>query len=77
MSKNFFDLLRILQIVLPGVAALYAALAKIWGWGYSAEVGGTVLAIVTFLGILLKIESGNYFKNKVIVDVEADTEIKG
>lgn len=70
MNKNFFDLLRILQIVLPGVAALYAALAKIWGWGFDTEIVATAAALVSFLGILLKIESVHYFKDKIIIEAE-------
>jgi len=68
MSKKFFDFLRILQIVLPGVAAFYVAMAKIWGWGLEVEIASSVSAFVALLGVLLKIESTNYFKNKLIIE---------
>ena len=74
MKKKLFDFLRILQIVIPGLAALYAALAKIWGFGYDTEIVGTAAALVAFLGILLKIESVNYFKGKVIIE---EDEVNG
>lgn len=74
MKKKVFDFLRIAQIVIPGVAALYAALAKIWGFAYDTEIVATAAALVTFLGILLKIESVNYFKGKMIIE---EDEVNG
>lgn len=47
-------------IWLPAAAALYSALAVIWGLPFSVEVVGTVAAIVTFLGAVLKISSNRY-----------------
>lgn len=73
MKKTVFDFLRIAQIVIPGVAALYAALAKIWGWGFDTEIMASAAALVTFLGILLKIESVHYFKGKVIIETGEET----
>lgn len=70
MKKSVFDILRILQIVIPGIAACYAAFARIWGWGYSTEIVGSAAALVTLLGVFLKIESANYFKQNIIVPVE-------
>ena len=64
IGKKLYDILRILQIVIPGVAACYAALAKIWGWPYGTEIVGTAAAIVALLGIFLKIDSDIYFNKE-------------
>lgn len=48
------------QIYLPATGTLYVALAAVWGWGYSGEVSGTIVALVTFLGIVLKISTVSY-----------------
>ena len=47
-------------IYIPAFAVLYSALAAIWGWPYSVEVVGTSAAVVTFLGVVLKISSNRY-----------------
>ena len=74
MKKKLFDILRYAQIIIPGLAACYAALARIWGWGYSTEIVGSAAAIVTLLGIILKIDSTNFFKENIIVPVDEDKE---
>ena len=62
IPKKLFDALRWAQIILGGLAALYVGLARIWGWPYSAEISGSVAAIVTFIGIFLKVDTAIYFK---------------
>lgn len=54
MSNRAFDTLRfIAEIILPACAALYAALAGIWGWPYAEAIVGTIAAIDTFLGAIV------------------------
>ena len=43
-----------------GICLWNGALAQIWGFPYAAEVQGTILAIVTFLGVVLQISSAKY-----------------
>lgn len=63
MSNKTYDILKyIAQIVLPAVGTLYFALANIWGFPYGEEVVGTITAVDTFMGVLLKISSDNYYK---------------
>lgn len=65
MSNKVYDILKfIAQIVLPAIATLYVTLAGIWGLPFSEQIGGTVMAIDTFLGAVLMISSNNYNKNK-------------
>ena len=62
MSNRTFDILKyIAQIVIPALATLYFALAQIWGFPYGEEIVGTLTAIDTFLGALLKISSNRYY----------------
>lgn len=65
MSNKVYDILKfIAQIVLPAIATLYVTLAGIWGLPFSEQIGGTVMAIDTFLGAVLMISSNNYNKTK-------------
>lgn len=63
LSNRAYDVLKyIAQIVLPALGALYAALAKIWGFPYGEEIVGTIAAVDLFLGALLKVSTDNYNK---------------
>ena len=63
MSNKTYDVLKwIAQILLPGLATLYAALAGIWGFPYAEAIVGTIAAVDTFLGVLLGISSAKYNK---------------
>lgn len=63
MNNMTYDVLVwIAQIVLPAIGTLYAALAGIWGFPYGEEVVGTILAVDTFLGAVLKISNAQYKK---------------
>ena len=63
LSNRAYDVLKyISQIVLPALGALYAALAKIWGFPYGEEIVGTIAAVDLFLGAILKISTDNYNK---------------
>lgn len=63
MSNKTYDILvYIAQIVIPAIATLYFALAKIWGLPYGEEIVGTLSAIDIFLGTILKISNNEYKK---------------
>lgn len=65
MSNKTYDILKyIAQIVLPAIATLYFALAGIWGFPFGEQIVGTITAIDTFLGCILKISTNNYYKDK-------------
>ena len=65
LSNKAYDILKyIAQIVLPALGALYAALAKIWGFPYGEEIVGTIAAVDLFLGAILKVSTDNYNKTK-------------
>ena len=61
MSNKVYDVLKyIAQIVLPALATLYFALAKIWNFPYGAEIVGTISAVDAFLGALLQISTNKF-----------------
>lgn len=67
LPDNIYNILKyIAQIVLPAIATLYLAVAGIWNLPYGEQISGTVMAIDTFLGVLLGISSANYNKNKEV-----------
>lgn len=63
MSNKVYDILKdIALIVLPALATLYAALAKIWSLPYEVAIPATIMAFDTFLGAILKISTNQYNK---------------
>ena len=61
MSNKIFDVLKyIAQIVLPALGTLWFTLAQIWGFSYSEEILGTIVAVDTFMGVILKISTNKY-----------------
>lgn len=62
------------QLLIPAICALYLAIAGIWGLPYSQQIVGTLTAIATFLGVLLKVSTKSYdnsdakYDGKVVVE---------
>lgn len=60
-GNTLYDRLKFMvQIVLPGLGALYASLAQIWGFPNVEQVVGSIAALALFLGLLLGISSKNF-----------------
>lgn len=71
MSNKVYDVLKyVALVVLPALATLYFALAKIWGFPYGAEIVGTISAVDAFLGALLQISTNQYNKEQQPPDAE-------
>lgn len=63
LENKTYDVLKyIALIVLPALATLYGALARIWGLPYAEEIPLTIMAIDTFMGVVLKVSTDNYHK---------------
>lgn len=61
LKSSTYDLLKnVAQIWLPGAGTLYFTLAQIWGLPAAEEVTGTVIAVDTFLGVLLGLSTASY-----------------
>ena len=66
MSNKVYDVLKYIAMIgLPALAALYSALAGIWGFPYGEQIVGTIAAADTFLGALLQISTAQYNKEHV------------
>lgn len=64
LSNKVYDILKfIAQIVLPALGTLYFTLSQIWGLPYGEQIVGTITAIDTFLGALLKISTSKYISD--------------
>jgi hypothetical protein len=60
-SKKVYDILKwVAQILLPAGGTLYFALAGLWGWPFSEQIVGSIMALDAFLGVLLGISTANY-----------------
>jgi hypothetical protein len=78
-SNNVYDKLKFVALVLlPGVGTLYFAVAGLWGLPKADEVVGTIVAIDTFLGLLLGLSNKQYNDSDErydgAVDVSPDEE---
>lgn len=73
LNDKIYNILKYLaQIVLPAFATLYLALAGIWNLPFGEQVSGTIMAIDTFLGVLLGISSASY--NKSLNETKVNNE---
>lgn len=61
---------RIVQVILPALGTLYVTLAQIWGLPAPEAVAGTILALATFLGVMLGISSARYqpYAGDLVID---------
>jgi hypothetical protein len=61
MNSKLYDILKSAALIwLPALGTLYFAIASIWGFPDAGNVIGTITALDTFLGVVLKISSVNY-----------------
>lgn len=61
ITGRLYNVLKFLAlVVLPATGTLYATLAGLWGLPAAQAVAGTILALDTFLGVILQISSSNY-----------------
>lgn len=61
MTNKTYDILKwIALILLPALATFYAAIAAVWCLPYTEQVVGTITAVDTLLGTLLKISADKY-----------------
>ena len=63
MSDRVYDILKYIALIaLPACGTLYFTLAGIWGFPYGEQIVGTLTAVDTFLGVILRISSNSYYK---------------
>lgn len=60
-NNKVYDALKyVAQVVLPALGTLYFAVAQTWGLSHANEVVGTIVALDTFLGVVLHLSSNAY-----------------
>lgn len=61
ITGKLYNWLKFVALVaFPALATLYFTLAQIWGLPAAEQVVGTIVALDTFLGVILQISSTNY-----------------
>lgn len=76
-NTQYDTLKRIVQLGLPAFGAMYAGLAKIWGFPYGSEVVGSIALITVFLGVVLGFSSRSYDKSENKYDGEVVVDTSG
>lgn len=59
---------KLVQIVLPGLSALYFGLAQIWGLPHAVNVVGSIALLTTFLGLCIGISTKTYNNTELKYD---------
>ena len=75
LSNKLYDILKWIALyVLPGISALYCAIASIWGLPGTEQVVGTITAVNTFLGVILGISTNKYNKSESVKQEDETNE---
>lgn len=69
-GKTYDTLKYLAQVVLPALGTLYFALSGIWGLPSAEEIVGTIVALDTFLGVVLQLSSAAYARSDARFDGE-------
>lgn len=73
LSNQLYDTLRgLVELVIPGIGTLYAAIAILWGLPYAEQVVGTAAALSVFGGVLLKVSRSQYKSTEADKDGSID-----
>ncbi len=73
LSDGAYDFLRqLVEKVFPAMGVFYAALALVWGWSYTVQVGGTFAALSVLGAILLTLARKGYTPPVLIGDAHYD-----
>ena len=73
LKNQTYDVLNsVVRYILPGLGTLYFALAAIWGLPYSEEVVGTIVALTTFLGIIVALARNGWVADGTLLVDETD-----
>ena len=65
LKKEVYDFLkRVALVILPALATLVMTIFQIWNIPYGQQIGATITAFDTALGVVLGISNYNYNKRK-------------
>lgn len=79
LSNRTYDCLKLLALlILPAIGTAYVGLAAIWGLPKPQEVSDTIVVLVTFLGVVIRIGTTSYNKSQAkydgVVEVSPDSD---
>lgn len=61
LSNKLYDTLKtIALVILPALGTFYVALSAIWGLPAAEQVSGTIVAVVTLMGVIIKLGDASY-----------------
>ncbi len=67
MTNKQFDILRLLQWLIPALVTLYGVIDRVFGIGAVGTVETLASAVVAFIGVVAQHSSATYFSTKTIV----------
>lgn len=62
-NKTYDHLKTAVVVILPALGAAYFSLSEIWGLPAGQQVVGTIAIITTFLGVVLRVSSTQYYNS--------------
>lgn len=76
IPNRTYDCIRfVAELLLPGLATLYAALSPVWGFPLAHEITTTVIAVDAFLGLFVNYLRKRYNLNpEPILDEEGEDD---
>jgi hypothetical protein len=75
LSDKWYSILKwITQIVLPAAATLYLTIGGLWNLAEPEKVAATIVAVDTFLGVVLMLATNSYNKSDAKFDGAIDIQ---
>lgn len=69
LSNKVYDTFKwIATIFLPALATFYVVMANVWGFPYGEQISATIMAVVTFMCVLLQISALKFKINRLMND---------
>ena len=73
MNDQVYDILkRLVQIVLPAFGVFYMSIGAAWDLPGTSQVSDTIIALCTFIGVILGLSSRSYNKSDAKYDGALD-----
>jgi hypothetical protein len=69
ISDKYYNILkRLVQIILPAFGVFYMTVGNVWGLPGTTQVSDTIIALCTFIGVVISISARNYNKSEAQYD---------
>ena len=64
MTNETYDIIKIVALLILPISEFVGSLASIWGLPYGKEITATLVAFDVLFGVVVKIASDYYARNK-------------